>query len=520
MRPPPALRARTVATSVGRNPRAPRAPPLVPPMNLPPRLLPALLAGLTLVPSAAHAAVRLPAILSDQMVLQAGQPVAIWGWAGPAEAVTVSFRGQRHATRAGADGRWAVTLAPLTAGAGGTLVVRGENVIEVQDILVGEVWLGSGQSNMAMTVARSRDYPAEQAAAGLPRVRMFKEESPSAETPQAEPRGRWVVCAPETVGAFSATLYFFGRELHRELGVPVGLINSSVGGTPIEAWIAAEAQRAVPELRAALETRAEPSPAPAAKAGKAAKSAEAAKTAKADAAARRKADVGGLFNGKIAPLIPYAFRGALWYQGEANTLPGKPALYEAQLRLLVQDWRRRWGREFPFAWVQLPNFGGPGRDWPAVREAMLRTLALPQTGMAITIDLGEEKDIHPRNKQDVGRRLSLWALGSVYGRPVPATSGPLPAGHELRDREVALRFRHTEGGLVARGGPLTGFEVAGEDRRWRPAAARIEGDRVVVASPEVDRPVAARYAWENFPACNLYNGAGLPASPFRTDDGR
>jgi len=485
------------------------------------RLLPACLA-LAAASSAARAAVRLPAILSDQMVLQAGQPVALWGWANPDEAVTVTFLGQSQATRAGAGGRWAVTLSPLPAGEGGTLVVRGENRIEIKDVLVGEVWLGSGQSNMAMTVARSRDYATEQAAARLPRVRMFKEESPSAETPQAEPRGRWVVCAPETVGAFSATLYFFGRELHRELGVPVGLINSSVGGTPIEAWIAADAQRAVPELRAALDKPAEPAPAKAAKSAKSAQTADAAKAAKAkaEAAARRKADVGGLFNGKIAPLVPYTIRGALWYQGEANTLPGKPALYEAQLRLLVQDWRQRWGREFPFAWVQLPNFGGPGRDWPAVREAMLRTLALPQTGMAITIDVGEEKDIHPRNKQDVGRRLSLWALGTVYGRKVPATSGPLPAGHELLGREVALRFRHTDGGLVARGGPLTGFQVAGEDRQWRSATARIEGDRVIVSSPEVPRPAAARYAWENFPACNLYNGAGLPASPFRTDDWR
>lgn len=483
-----------------------------------PRLLAVALC--VFAPWPAVAAVRLPAILSDGMVLQAGQPVAIWGWAGPDETVTVSFLGQSRTTRPGAGGRWSVTLSPLPAGEGGTLVVRGENRIEVQDVLVGEVWLGSGQSNMAMTVARSRDYPEEQAAARLPRVRMFKEESPSAEAPSAEPRGRWVACAPETVGAFSATLYFFGRELHRELGVPVGLINSSVGGTPIEAWIAADAQRAVPELRAALDKPTEP--VPAAKASKAARAADPAQAekakAKADAAARRKADVGGLFNGKIAPLIPYTFRGALWYQGEANTLPGKPALYEAQLRLLVQDWRQRWGREFPFAWVQLPNFGGAGRDWPAVREAMLRTLALPATGMAITIDVGEEKDIHPRNKQDVGRRLSLWALGTVYGRPVPATSGPLPAGHEIHGREVALRFRHTEGGLVARGGPLTGFQVAGEDRQWRPAVARIDGDRVVVSSPEVPRPVAARYAWENFPACNLYNGAGLPASPFRTDD--
>jgi hypothetical protein len=184
----------------------------------------------------------------------------------------------------------------------------------------------------------------------------------------------------------------------------------------------------------------------------------------------------------------------------------------------VTDWRARWGYEFPFAWAQLPNFGGPGRDWPAVREAMLKTLALPRTGMGINIDIGEEKNIHPLNKQEVGRRLSLWALGTVYERKVPATSGPLPAGHEVRGAEIVLRFRHTNDGLVARGGALAGFVVAGADRQWKPAQARIEGATVVVSSPEVPAPVAVRYAWENLPTCNLYNGAGLPATPFRTDD--
>jgi len=227
--------------------------------------------------------------------------------------------------------------------------------------------------------------------------------------------------------------------------------------------------------------------------------------------------VGGLFHGKISPLIPYAIRGALWYQGEANSTPAKAPFYEAQLRLLVTDWRARWGYEFPFAWAQLPNFGGPGRDWPAVREAMLKTLALPRTGMGINIDIGDEKNIHPVNKQEVGHRLALWALGTVYGRSVPATSGPLPAGSVVSGREMVVRFTHTNGGLVAKGGALQGFVIAGEDRQWKPAQARIEGDTILVSSPEVAKPVSVRYAWENFPTCNLYNGAGLPATPFRTD---
>jgi sialate O-acetylesterase len=315
----------------------------------------------------------------------------------------------------------------------------------------------------------------------------------------------------------------------------VGLINSSVGGTPIESWIAPEVQQAAPELRAFFDgaATAAPTVAPeearkkyeadlarweaATKAAKAKKAKAPRKPQDPAVTMARKGNVGGLFNGKIAPLIPYAIRGALWYQGEANSTPPKAPFYEAQLRLLVTDWRARWGEELPFAWVQLPNFGGPGRDWPTVREAMLRATSLPKTGMAITIDIGEEKDIHPKNKQEVGRRLSLWALGTVYGRVVPATSGPLTAGHHVSGREIIVRFTHTHGGLVARGGPLQGFVLAGRDGQWRPAQARIEGDKVIVSSPEVIQPVAVRYAWENFPTCNLFNGAGLPASPFRTD---
>lgn len=483
----------------------------------------------------------LAAVFSDHMVLQREKAVPVWGWADPGEKVSVEFGGQSKTTAADVDGRWTVKLDPMPACAKpGKMVVRSDKpgrVVEIADVLVGEVWLGSGQSNMAMGVSRAKDYEAEKAAANLPLVRMFAEGSRAAAAPQDRGTGAWKVCAPETVGTFSATLYFFGRELHRELKVPVGLINSSVGGTPIESWIAADVQAAVPELRAAAEAAAKADAefdVEAAKAGHA-KAVARWKTlaAKAKAEGRpqpraprdpvetraRKGNIGGLFNGKIAPLIPYAIRGAVWYQGEANSHPGKGAVYRLQLPLLVTDWRARWGTEFPFAWVQLPNFQreNTGDGWMLVREAMLKSLRLPKTGMAVTVDIGDPKDIHPKNKQEVGRRLSLWALGEVYGRKDVVTGGPLPAGHEVRGAEVIVSFTHA-GGLKARDGDVKGFEIAGADRQWKPAPARIDGAKAVVSSPDVKEPVAVRYAWAMDPDCNLVNAAGLPASPFRTDE--
>lgn len=482
-----------------------------------------------------RADVRFAALFSEHAVLQQEADVPVWGWAEPGEAVAVSIADQTRTAKADEQGRWMVRFAKLTSGGPLTLTAKGKNTVAVGDVLVGEVWLGSGQSNMAMPVQGANDFAAERAAARLPLVRMFKEESSAAETAQKDAKGMWVVCAPDTVGPFSATLFFFGRELHKSLNVPVGLINSSVGGTPIESWIAAEAQKAAPELAsfpASIEKTVNagtPEEAKAKYEKQLARWQEAAQKARAanqpvprkprdpSATLARKGNVGGLFNGKIAPLIPYAMRGAIWYQGEANSTPEKAPYYQHQLPLLIKDWRTRWGWEFPFAWAQLPNFGGAGRDWPVVREAMLKTLALPKTGMGINIDIGEEKNIHPKNKQEVGRRLSLWALGEVYGQKVAATSGPLPAGHEIRGSEIVLKFSHVDGGLVAKDGDLKGFTIAGDDREWKPAKARIAGGNVIVSSPEVSRPAAARYAWGNFPACNLFNGAGLPASPFRTD---
>lgn len=486
------------------------------------------------------AELKLAVVFSDHMVLQRDKPVPVWGWADAGEQVTVSFGGQDKKAAADATGKWTVKLDPMPASAEPRELrvssAATPSPLTVRDVLVGEVWLGSGQSNMAMNVGGARDFETEKAAASLPLIRMFKEESGAAHAPQADAKGKWSVCSPESVGGFSATLFFFGRELHRTLGVPVGLINSSVGGTHIELWIAGEAQARVPETRATLvdEAKAEA----AFDEAKAKADYEKALTrwqtqvAKAKAAGApqpkkpkdplalrsRRGGAGGLFNGKIAPLIPYALRGAVWYQGEANSHPGKGTLYQVQLPLLISDWRSRWGEELPFAWVQLPNVGREGDDWMLVREAMLKTLRLPRTGMAITVDIGETANIHPKNKQEVGRRLSLWALGEVYGQKVAATSGPLPAGHEVQGSEFVVAFTHADGGLQGKEGELKGFVIAGEDRQWKPAVARIEGLKVVVSSPDVKKPLAVRYAWAVDPVCNLFNRAGLPASPFRTDD--
>ena len=497
------------------------------------------LAFLTLGALASAAELRLPAVFSDHMVLQRDKAVAVWGWADAAEEVTIEFAGQKKAAKADASGQWSLRLDPLTASAESrrlTATGKDGRKAEVSDVLVGDVWLGSGQSNMAMTVNRAKDFEQEKTAATFPLIRHFKEESAGAATAQTQSKGKWLACTPDNVGAFSATLYFFGREIHREVGVPIGLINSSVGGTPIESWIAPEVQETKPELSAALKAQSaalpkiDPEKAKAdyaveLKKFKAAKAKAVAEGTKAPRPPRNAAEVserkgsyGQLFNGKVAPLVPYTLKGMLWYQGEANSSDTRAPLYVHQLSALVTDWRARWGEELPFAWVQLPNFSRPGEGWPLMRESMLKTLSLPKTGMAVTIDIGEAKDIHPKNKQEVGRRLSLWALGNVYGRKVAAASGPLPAGHEIKGGEVVVTLTHAEGLKTRDGAPVKGFQLAGTDKQWKPATARIDGAKLIVTSAEVAAPVALRYAWLDFPETNLVNSADLPASPFRTDD--
>jgi len=473
--------------------------------------------GLALALGASRTAladVRLPAVFSDHAVLQQGVAVPVWGWADPGEEVTVSLAGQSKTAKAGADGAWRVALDPLAPGATLTLTVKGKNTLTVQDVLAGEVWLGSGQSNMAMTVNRCKEFEKEQTLADLPQLRMFTVGRVVGKTPQKECAGQWVVCASNTVGSFSATAYFFGRDLHQSLRVPVGLINSSWGGTPIEAWTRAEALAAVPALAAVVAPwvakTAQPWDEAKAMAGydkQVATWKEAVKKAKAAGKAvprgpKKPVDPrldshypANLYNGMIAPLVPYAIKGAVWYQGESNANDLTAPLYGLQLETKILDWRKQWGYDFPYAWVQLPNYRASDRNWPLVREGMLQALKVPNTGMATTLDIGETADIHPKNKQDVGRRLAFWALGAVYGQKVASLCGPLLAGHTVKGGEVVCAFKHADGGLKAQGGELTGFLIAGADQAFVPATAKIVGATVVVSHPDVKAPVAVRYAW-------------------------
>ena len=494
---------------------------------------------------ALHAAdFRLGSPFADHMVLQCEKPVAFWGWADAGEAVTVAFAEQTKTAVAGADGKWALTLDALQVSTESrTLSVTGKDgrKVEVKDVLVGEVWFGSGQSNMAMGVASANNFDVEKAAASFPLVRYYVDSSEPAEKPQAEGKGSWQECTPANVGRYSATLYFFGREIHREVGVPVGLMTASAGATHIESWISAEAQCSDPDTKAEYDSQLK-SWINFTSGGEAKMrvehekkladwklAVEQGKAEKKDrpndrliAHIKGKGSPAGLYNGRVFNLAPFTLRGILWYQGESNTglpRPGQPHLYRKQLSQLVTSWRALWGDELPFAWVQLPNFTAPHEGWPRVREAMLQALELPKTGMAITIDIGDPKNIHPTNKQEVGRRLSLWALGTVYGKNVAATSGPLPAGSSVGGSAITVSFKHANGGLKTQdGGPVKGFQIAGADRQWRPATAKIDGDTVVISSPDVASPVAVRYAWLDNPDCNLCSEADLPASPLRTDD--
>ena len=472
--------------------------------------------GWVVLASPAGAAVRMPTCFSEHMVLQTGRPVPVWGQADPQEKVTVSIGGQAKTTQAGQDGKWSVTLDPLTPGDPLTLKVQASNTLTINDVLVGEVWLCSGQSNMALPVSKALNYETEQPAANWPKIRTFQPSN-----------SKWVVCSPETVGSFSAAAYYFGREIHQKTKLPVGLMNVSAGGTPIELWTSLEAQKAVPELKPILETTGQASVA----------SKEDAKQAEVDrkqatevegkkAVAEQKVSPGYLFNGRILPLAPYAIRGVIWYQGEANSYTVHANLYGLQLATMIKDWRKLWGYDFSFISVQLPDIG-PAQTEPVqthgrvlVREGVLKSLNLPNTGMAVTIGTGEEKSNHPRNKQEVGRRLAQWALATVYKQKDVAASGPIPESSKVGDGKVIVTFSHTDGGLLAQGGgDLKGFAIAGADMKWVWGKATIAGNTVVVSSPDVKVPVAVRYAWALNPAgSNLCNGAGLPATPFRTDN--
>lgn len=426
----------------------------------------------------------------------------------------------------------------MQAGGPHTISVSGKNALELSDVLVGEVWIGSGQSNMQFTVNGAVNGEQEIAAANFPRIRLFTVERKVASKPQAEVvTSGWKICSPETVGGFSAVAYFFGRDLHQQLDVPVGLIHTSWGGTPAEAWTSRSALEAEPVLvpilkrwdamlanyRKSLERY----------------KADVAKwvddSTAAEEAGRHLPPMpkhpgddlrgsphrpSGLYNAMIAPLIPVAFRGAIWYQGESNS--PRAYQYRTLFPAMIQDWRSRWHQgDFPFLFVQLANFepkSPRNGTWAELREAQLRTLSLPNTGMAVIIDIGDPVDIHPKNKQGVGRRLALAARAIAYGQKIEYF-GPMYDSMKVEGGKVRLAFTHAEALATRDGGSPQGFIIVGADKAFVPALAKIEGRQVVVWSDEVKEPAAVRYGWSDNPAdANLVNKAGLPASPFRTDD--
>jgi sialate O-acetylesterase len=635
-----------------------------------------------------RAEVRLPAIIGDNMVLQQGVKIPIWGNAKPGERVSVTVKNKSAGTVADAAGHWQVWLEPLKTGGPIELTVKGDNVVTIKNVLIGEVWLCSGQSNMEWPLANTIGGAETVAQANYPEIRLFTVTKNTSATPLADLEGHWVVTTPDEAAQFSAVGYFFGRELYQRLKVPVGLINSSWGGTPAEAWTRHDALLS-PELKlildkyesslntlpqakdayahalAAWEEKnlyldagnkgealgyADPKTSttewskmdlpkqfetagllidgavwfrkdvelPASFAGKdlvlnlppiddydttyfngakvgsigretpnsymvprkyvvpgalvhagrnvlairvfdsageggfsrgGGMSLGPAGAGEADVVSLRGVwdykveqalepkhpDWGSrpeavgvsnqnnpsvLYNAMIAPLVPFAIRGVIWYQGESNA--GRAYQYRTLFPTMIRDWRSAWGSNFPFYFVQLANWHAnkaepDESDWAELREAQMMTLREPQTGMAVTIDIGDENDIHPRNKLDVGHRLAAWALAGPYGRKV-IPSGPLFERYTISGNEVRIRFRHADGLKTSDGGPVKGFAIAGEDRRFVWADARIQGETVIVSSPKIAQPVAVRYGWADNPIANLYNQAGLPASPFRTDD--
>ena len=459
--------------------------------------------------------VKLPNVIGSGMVLQRDMAVPVWGWAEAGEEVTVSFAGQTKKTKTGDDGKWTVSLDPLKANENGSaLTITGKNKITLENDLVGEVCICSGQSNMEWAIRQSMNPKEEAAAANYPQIRLFNVPGHTVSPlPKDEGAGQWQVCNPNSANNFSAVGYFFGRRLHKDLKVPVGLIGSNWGGTRIEPWTTLAGFESVPELS---------------------KIADQVKNYKQDTR------VGGgqpsaIYNSMVHPLTPFAMRGGIWYQGESNGSEG--ITYYQKKHALVNGWRKAFqNKDLAFYWVQLANFqkesdkpeGGEG--WARLREAQTQALDIPGTGMAVITDIGAANDIHPKNKQDVGWRLAQWALHQTYGQKDLVPSGPLYKSLKVEGKTIRLSFDHAGSGLIVgkkngleptaevKDGKLEHFSISGKDNKWVWADARIDGQTVIVESKEVTEPVAVRYGFTMNPAkANLYNKEGLPAGPFRTD---
>jgi len=495
------------------------------------------------------AEIRLPHFFSDHMVLQRERSVAVWGEAEPGTPVQVSFKAKHAQTTADAKGLWKAQIESGPADSSGAVLTisAGKDKVELKDVLVGEVWFASGQSNMVFRMKSALGGEEFAANANFPAVRFFDGPNVTAAKPQRDIEGHWAVCTPETAINWSAVATFFATRLHAELSVPIGIIESSWGGKPIEAFISREALNTLPATKTLVDALYEaeknynPETAETAyqKALQEWNTATAEFKSKGDNAWRKlrkpvaqthplltERNPGVIFDAMIHPFIGYTMRGAIWYQGEGNSHPGSVP-YDKTLPLLIQDWRKRWDDSFSFYYVQLANYHEPTTEpgvahgWPLVQDGMRRVLSsTPKTGMAVINDVGEAKDIHPRDKRTPAERLARWALAKDYGRDL-IFSSPLLKASSMNGSEVTVTFDHAGTGLKTRdGAPLKRFEIAGDDRKWFWAMAEITGkDTVRVSSADVPKPAAVRYAWAANPeGANLVNSEGLPASVFRTDD--
>ncbi len=499
-------------------------------------VLPILIPAALIPAVRARAQVTLPRVLSDHMVVQRELPVHVWGMAAPGESIEVSFRGATRAMVAGELGRWSVYLPPGGAGGPFALTVTGTpaagdsgaqaapQTITLNDVLVGDVWVASGQSNMEFQLRQAATADQDLPRAAIPDMRLLVVKKAASLYPKDDiDTDGWAASTPETARDFSAVAWYFAREIGSQEHVPVGVIDSTWGGTPGEAWtrmaaLGADAALAPLFVSWGKMTEGEPD----------ALLREANKQRILDEAKAEGKPApefpwvptleswgpGMLWNGMIAPLTPFPIRGVIWYQGESNSPLERAPLYGRIFRTLIEDWRRAWGEgDFPFLYVQISSFKStPAEDWAELREQQLKALALRNTAMAVTIDIGNPDNVHPTDKLDVGLRLARAARALSYGEAIEY-SGPLFRQATPEGASVRVWFDHGEG-LTAKGGAVSGFEVAGADGKFAPATARIEGATVVASSPDVAQPVLVRYGWSNSPDCNLFNGTGLPASPF------
>jgi len=433
------------------------------------------------VAAQAKAEVKVPSIFGDNMVVQRDVELPVWGQAEPGEKVTVTIGEASASATAGEKGDWSAKLPAMKCTpdqTGLTMTVKGTNTITLNNILVGEVWIGSGQSNMEFELQGSVGGKEAVAAADLPNIRLYQIPHTKNWYPQKDVNASWKVCTPETAEKFSAVLFYFGKRLHDELKVPIGLIDASWGGTAIEPWTATRDDRS---------------------------------------------HVGIYYNGMIAPLHPFPIRGVTWYQGETNVFGGNGIKHYDKTVELVESWRRKWHNEkMPFYMVQLAPWGGRygAGQLPALWEAQVASLKIPNTGLVVTTDLVDDiQDIHPRQKKPIGERLALWALTKDYGREGLVYSGPLYKSMKIEGNKIRVSFAHLGGGLASRDGKeLSEFQIAGEDGKFVPAVAVIDGKTVVVSAEGVTAPKNVRLGWRNDAMPNLMNKAKLPASPFKTDD--